>query len=540
MEKETRICLLIFIGSFVFYLATLQDGIISTDENAYMHLSRSIAERFPGEFLQQDEYFEGRTLTGNTGWAHPNGFFVKEGHIYAGVHLGFSLLSAPLYWLLGPVGLQVFNALVASLTLLAIYFGAKRLFDKNTAYLAVILYMFATFSMFYATSMWHHTLAAFGFILAQASFLYLDRGARAMALFALGSAVAVWAAYYMIFPLSILFLLVLRDRKSAPVVLPLAVLLSIAVAYNAQVFDSFQGKTPPITGAVMQFLSDPGGVMNNLVAMVIYREHVMDPWGRWEIQKSLLESSPFLVLSVLGLSVRRPWPLIASNVLFLTMVAGQVSPDFGGYAFNMRYLLPVIPFATIMSAAFIARLFDGQATKFLVVLLSISTVAFYAGGLEMGTKVLSLSFSALLMALALFYYRKESGAARILLTVLLVTAILHSNLVNITDVRTGNQQRAEQSHFKEALEGLTSEGDTLLLPRFSPYEITNIDGRTTIYYQHLNYPDEERKEQIDRILGMVPAAYMVIWVEDRDAMEVAEKYNATFQPLAPHVAFAAI
>lgn len=541
MEKETKICLFIFIGSFIFYLATIQNGLLSTDENAYLHLSRSIAERFPQEFLEQDEYFKGKVLTENTGWASPAGFFVKNGHIYAGVHLGFPLLSSPFYWLLGPLGLKIFNSLITSLTLVIIYFGAKKLFDKNTAYLAVVLYLFTTFSMFYATSLWHHTLATMGYILAQVSFLYMDRGAKVMALFVLGSAIAVWAASYMLFPLSILFFLVLRKgRKGSVIILLIFILLSISWVYNIQVFHSFHGKSPPGTDSIIKFFSDSGRILDNLVAMFIYREHVIDPWGWWKIQKSLLESSPFLILSIIGLTIRRPWPLIISNFFYLVMVVNQTTPDFGGYEFSMRYLLPIIPFGTILSAAFISKLFNEHTTKFLVILLSLSTVVFYASGLETDSRVLSLFFSASLMIFSLFYYKKKNEAVRILLTILLLVAMLHSNFVNITDVKTGNQQREYQSHFEKVVEGLTNEGSTLFLPRFFPWETTSIDGRTSIYYQHSNLPDEGRKESLEKILSKVPTAYIVLWEEDMDAIDVTKKHNATFRSLTPYVTMATV
>lgn len=553
MEKETKIILFIVIGSFLFYSSTLQSGILSTDENGYLYLSRSTAERFPGEFLEQDEYFKGTAITENAAWAFPFGaFFTKNGHIYAAVHMGFPMLSAPFYRIFGPDGPKLFNSLVASLTLVVIYFGAKKLFDRNTAHIAVLLYLFATFSMFYAASMWHHTLAAMGFILAQVSYLYLDRGKKAVALFVIGSAVAVWAAYYMIFPLFILFLLALREKKIQvfPLVV-LIILLSISWAYNAQVFYSFIGKSQIGVSNVMQIFTGFGRTLDNFVAMVIYRNHVLDPWGRWEYQKSLLESSPFLVLSLFALSHSRMRALLAANMLYLIMVVSQAPLDLGGYSFNMRYLLPVLPFAAIASAAIASRLFDERMTKLMAgTLLASTAVFFYLNGLLIDEsvpysffhaalaifpplKTLSLFFSAALIASFLLHHTRKNEPAKVVISILLVAAILHSNFVNVADVKIGNEQREYQSNFESTLEGLTENGDVLLIPQSWPAGSTIIDGRTMIYYTQVNYNDPERNEQLENILERATKAHMVIWAKDTDAMDIAKKRNATFNKLIP-------
>jgi 4-amino-4-deoxy-L-arabinose transferase-like glycosyltransferase len=285
------------------------------------------------------------------------GFSKKNGHIYAAVDIGFPLLSSPFYLALGPIGLQIFNSLITSLTVAIVYFGARKLFDETTARTAAPLYLFCTISIFYATSMWHHSLATMGFILAQVSFLYMRDDKRFSFLFALGCAIAVWSAYYMILP--ILVLLLAGKGKKHFILVP--IFLSLCWIYNAHVFGSFHGDFG------IQMHSFQPKTIDNLIAMVIWREHVLDPWMRWKIQKSLLESSPFLVLSILGLATKRCWPLIASNVLYLIGVASHTPSDFGGWEFSMRYLLPIIPFGTILSSAFISGILR-EKTKYLPML----------------------------------------------------------------------------------------------------------------------------------------------------------------------------
>jgi hypothetical protein len=219
------------------------------------------------------------------------------------------------------------------------------------------------------------------------------------------------------------------------------------------------------------------------------------------------------------------------------MVVTQTPPDFGGYAPSMRYLLPIIPFTTIMSAAFISKATSDKTTGFFVLILPVSSLVFYASGFEMGSKTLSLVLSASLMVFALLYNNRKNEIARSILVIFLVLAVLQSNFMNITDVKTGNQQRDRQSGLERLLMDSTGEGSAIILP--NTYPIT-IDERILVYYPHLESSEENRGEVIEEILDKAPNSYILLRENDNEIVELAKRRNATFHRVSPNTLMAVI
>ncbi|MEA3254638.1 MAG: hypothetical protein U9Q22_02265 [Candidatus Altiarchaeota archaeon] len=465
--------ILLVITSIILYALLVEEGLFTVDERSFLYLCMALSDRLS---IDCSPYFSG-FHSGST-MGIPLGFFIKDSKVYSIYALGFPLLSIPFYKIFGFYGLQICNMLLTILTTVAVFFISKRIWgDKNTAYISSTLYLFCTYSLFYAVSLWYHSLITFSFLLSMASVLFFnDR--RWIPVFIVSSAVCIWTAYYMFVPILFLFLFFIYglEKRGSKVSLSffLFVILSISWAYNNYVYSaSFTGYLGPVInaghlGETNSFIDLFNRLTSNLIrmlhgfiAMFICRGCVPENLNTWAwCQKSILESSPFLITALpgfiylfrKGIDARLKF-IISSNLAYTLMILYGKTNTFGSWELSMRYLLPVIPLLVIFSSGFISRFLD---YRLLYPLLIVSTLfSYFSPTLFFGFWYhhLSLLLIPLSLGLAAFMsliwmcqrvggnFHLDVNTKKFVTATLILSLILLSNYININDVKIGNEVR---------------------------------------------------------------------------------------------------
>lgn len=523
--SELKVISTIIVFSLSLYLGLMTPGLVSTDENANLYLSKSIAESFS---LQVDSYFKGRDI--NEQMALPPSFSINEEHVYADVDIGYPLTSSPFYRLFGGIGLQISNAIITSLTLVFLYYGSLKIWgNREAGFLSVLIYLFGTYSLFHSTSLWHHALVTMSFLGAQVSWLYFDEDAKKRGLFLLTSVIAVLTASYMLIPIGTLFLYVLKKKRNGIIVpIFLATLLAI-LWYNLQVSPSVMGKQ------AQDFGFSFSTAIHNFISMVIYRGYIIDPWGRWSIQKSILESSPFLITSFFGLFYLKKKSLIVPNFIYLLGILLYTPPDFGGWTLNMRYLLPILPFMTLLSAGFISRFYRNSNLLVLPLLVLTGYSYIHSPKVAIGSfeylelKILSLSSAIALFISSLMYIHMKSRVTFFTLVLMFLGSLAFSNFLNVHELQVGNLKRSYHISNSNTLKALTSEGDVIILPKFSPWDRTVIDDRVMFYYPNPTAVRDDRdiaiNDLIEKSVARKKSIHLVFWVDDEEIKRLALNLN---------------
>ncbi|NOZ59359.1 MAG: hypothetical protein GXO66_07295 [Euryarchaeota archaeon] len=295
-------------------------------------------------------------------------FFYFNGEVHAAVNPGFPVFAAPLYLLLERKGVFLYNLLLNLAAAYVLFRMAEVKFGREYGLFSALGYVFFTPSMFYASSMWHHTSVTFFFLLSQYIFLKLVPRRRDVLLLSASSAAAVMCAYYMVLPVGVILV---AAALRLPASLRLLLLFSFAILLLPSVAYNYFNYGDPLTGKY----SVPGaglgdslaGVQRSVerfilsgVAVVIAVEASRE-YNYWNsfVQKSLLQSSPVLALGLIyPFLARRDLrfaALSAANLLLLLMVV-RANGDYGGWQLNMRYLLPLFPFLVLGTAGFLHRL----------------------------------------------------------------------------------------------------------------------------------------------------------------------------------------
>jgi len=528
---EHKVVFILCFISIAIYLTPIVPGLFSTDENANLFLSRSIAEH---SSLKLDSYFPGQSIYAPL--ALPLAFSIKENHVYADVDPGYPLMSSPFYKFFGLKGLQIFNGVITSITLILLYFGGLKIWGSREAGIfSALLYLFGTYSLFYSASLWHQTLMTMGFIGAQISWVYLDKGSNIQLLFLLTSLIAISSAFYMLVPISILLVYVLKKKLwNGSVFLVFLITILAIFWYNAHTSFSIMGTHN------RSLITSFSTVINNFVRMMFYRGYEIDPLGYyWRVQKSILESSPFLITSFVGLFYLKRKELIVPNLAYFIMISLYTPPDYGGPNINMRYLLPILPFMTLLSAGFITRFYEDYRS--LILLLLISTISSYflspiivSGGLVyLKLKILSLCLVIGLFTSSIVHIRMKSRGTHYLLILLFVGSLIFSNFFSVYDLKMGNLIRSHQKLSHETLMGFTSAGDIVIVPNFTPWDRTVIEDRIMFYYptpfsiSGYNKRGMMLQDLIEQSIFLNKRVNLVFWIGDDEIERVALKFSNT-------------
>lgn len=470
--KNNFYLVMLVITSIVLYTCLMEKGLFTVDERSYLYLTKAISERLS---LDCSPYFSG--FPNGSDMIIPGIFLMKGSEVYSTYSFGFPLLSSPFYILFNSYGLQIFNTLVTILTTVAIFLLSRKIW-KNTdvAYISSTMYLFCTFSLFYAVSLWYHSLITFCFFISMAAVFYYPEK-KWISIFLISSAICIWTAYYMFVPIAVLYLFfILKLEKKTEkgfVILFLFLTLSISWAYNNYVYSTpflgyFRNEiNAGHLGEANSFTDLSYRIMDNLIRMIygfiamsMCRGCVPHELSGWIwCQKSILASSPILVAALpgfiylyrKGIDSRLKF-IILSNLVYTLMILYGKTNTFGSWELSMRYLLPVIPLITIISSGFVSKFLN---YKNLYMLLVTSTIficllppaifdSTYYGSLLMSLALVLLLIIFLIFGkLEMKLGRDPSKELRYVIVLILVSMILLSNFINVNDVRIGNELRSQ-------------------------------------------------------------------------------------------------
>lgn len=349
------------------------------------------------------------------------------------------VLGLRLYSVAGYIGV------LAATAVLARHFLSRRL--------AAVAVLFTGVSQLanHAVIGWNHSVTTFLVVLGVVFAVSYHRTGEAPLLFALAavSGVAVWFRY----PLAAVFLpmvaaavwtahgegqhrrLLMAGGLGLAVVAPL--LLFQGLAYGdplTTAYDLRPEALPPNTKPDLVASFDPTRLVHTVPSMLVRFDPsipVIDPSvGDFQYRlykSSLLETSPYLVLAVVGFPLlyrrrRGEAGLLAVVCLVPVLLYGSWIYFSGGWTTNMRYLSPAVPLLSVMAAAALPRdiAVDRYAagTAVLVAMAAVwslqgmtdvAAVAFFNG--------LALSVAGLLLVGRLLMDRLDIGDGVVLLTV---------------------------------------------------------------------------------------------------------------------------
>jgi len=521
-----RYLLFLLAFSIIFYSFLITPGPFVEDDRTNLLLSKAIWER---RSFNVAPYFESFSYF-KSSLAVPNNFIVEGNEVKTGKYFLAPFLSYPFYYIFGLKGFQILNAIFTALTVVLVFLTCEKIWsDEHTAKLAAMLYLFCTFSVFYAVGAWYQPVFTFFYLLAQ----YAVISSRTY-LFFTASFLTLLTSYYMVVPLSVLFLFVLFKNKGRPkAVAPLAILallpvIGYAIYYNIGL--------PEIN------LERIG---SNFIAMFFYRGFLGDEWEN--TQKALFESSPFLILSFFGFYELRKRNdeklkiLTLSNFAFIIMFSLSNGPS-PGWTYSMRYLLPVLPFLTVLSADYIAKFFNPKQVNYLGFSLILSSIVFYRYTLLSFyhpsynlTLITGYVLMLLLFASGFFHYSKKSRI-NTLVSMLLMLSIFYSNYVNISDIKEGNWVRGFTSGIAAEIAENTPEDAVVILPRARGFETLIINERILFYYAirdsvffNRDFPDGDDitplKSIVEHFLNEGKPTYIVVLDTDKGIMNFAERYE---------------
>ncbi|NOZ82227.1 MAG: hypothetical protein GXN98_00170 [Euryarchaeota archaeon] len=455
------------------HLLFLRPGLWSNDEAAYLTLARSLVDRFPWELHEALNLSPYIPAPGHGAYYS---FFEFGGEVHAGISPGMSLLSAPMYALMGSPGMKLLSICASMVTAYTLY---RLLRPHNGAgRLAAVLYVFATPAIFYATSLWYHSLLTMLFTLSVYFVLEAERQKNAHIILPVLCALSVLCAFYILPSVFILMaggaLRLGRRRGTAALVLFL-LLLTPALAYNLANFGSLLGEH----SVPSPLLSAAGGnaealhpawarVVQTLPALLLIPELSESRYAL--VQKGMLQSSPVLALGLVYLLRRRlAVPVLAGAVLVLQVA--YASGDLGGWELSMRYLLPLYPVLCVATAEFLRDRRIAMphaegvllALAFLLMLFPLDIPSPWYTRAKAAAAFLAVAA----VILSLSRLGQELRAAAVLL-------LLFSAFLNLNDASYSASYRSAHALIDGAL---SDAGSVILAPEGAPFAGLFLPGR---------------------------------------------------------------
>jgi len=493
MNHHTKLIAALAFFLLVFFVSNLTYGLYTIDEREYLYLARSLAEK---QSISSLEYFPGHVLTsseaGLVACFSPYGSVVYP-HMYR-CKFGYSLVAFPFYKLFGFYGLPIVNIITTILAVCLIYLLGKKIWgNEDCALTSAILYGLASFSIFYATSLWYHSLLVASYLAAQASLLYYTKERRYLltSLFLISSSICVWTSYYMFLPIAVLFLgFMAKTNLRGKITL---LFIYFASTYLTWPSETMKNKSIAAVGSVASKGKSTG--LPNLVAskiglfalgfvsMLYSRLLVWDEWVG--VQKAVLETAPYLIAAVFGLMAykgrerRGLYILLLSNVALALLAIGYAGHrgDWGGWELNMRYLLPVVPTLAILSAKVVSDIIKPWHLFALLIASTIITSVAPVIGFTT-TPYYLMRFAA--SAFVLLYLLAGLIGLRHRLNILLILMVVLSNVVNVNDMHLGKEFRRDNIASAEEVAANTPEGSVVVISRL--YEMSMFEDRSILYY----------------------------------------------------------
>ncbi len=460
----------VFVFLFIVHLLFLRGGVFTADEWAHYLLTKSISENFP-YFLDLSTY-----LKHQPGSNPYYSYFYYNNEIHAGIPLGFPLFASTFYTLFGRFGINIFNLIANILISYIIFLIVSQKYGKNYGILAALLYVFITPSLFYVSSIWYHISTTLFFILSQYQFLKLKKRKGDVLLFSLFSSLTVLSSYYMIAPISLLYIYLLvrfPPKLKLLAFFSFALFLLPTFAYNNANFGSpFLGEyhIPEIVYSVVGGGESPSlthelkRLLSSLTALLIYID--ISKHYNATFQKSLLQSSPVLAFGLFFPLLQRTSRFImlfTSNLLLIFMVA-YADGDFGGWQLSMRYLMPVFPFFIISLSGLLSWLKISFEIKLICIIFFMEALFLLLYPIGISSEAYShmkLLASFFAIALLLTGFTLIKLKKRVLKPIIL-TLIILSAFINLNEASYGSSYRSAHSLIEKSLN--LKEGEKVVFP----------------------------------------------------------------------------
>lgn len=530
MDVKTNLTILL-IASLGFHLLLVGDGLFTVDEREYLYLTKALAEK---RTLDVSSYIPGYASMGSE-LLLPFGFFKCNPGVCVEPSFGFPLIASLFYPFLKDYALVLVNIVFATLSVLLVYLISKKIWGSDeVALISAALFLFATDSMFYAVSLWYHTLIVTSFLLSSYAILsYSSERRRFLLLFVISSAFCIWIAYYMFVPLFVMYLYLLMkvtNRGRLALLLSLCCILLISFAYNywvysSPIFANFK-PTAKLKGVADDFrITDtPSTIALNIervsygfVGMFISRFFTFQRYPTWSnFQRAVLEYCPYLILTIPGIIILMKhktidWGIsiiIVSNLVYSFMILYGRTGDFGGWQLSMRNLTPVLPLLVVLSSGFIYRFLKLKHVA-TVVLLSLvisyllPAMLFDATYYIASTLSVSLAFFTvfLLLLYALGVHHFENLVSS-LITITLIAMLLLAVVINTNDVKIGREFRSFTNKISEHILENTEDDSIILYPRSFPLDVAETPARIRVWYEpkvFLNSKDYLNQTYVDEI-----------------------------------------
>ncbi|GEM_PF-6779348 len=493
----------------VLHLLFLRRGLWTNDEGAYLLLTRSVVENFP-RFLNLSAYIP------EPGAGAYYSYFRFNGEVHAGISPGLSLLSAPLYLLLGELGIKLVSTAASIGTACLLYRLASARGEEYGRF-AALTYTVATPALFYATSLWYHSLAAFFFTLSIYS--VIERGRHAHLLLPLSCSLMVLSAYYLLLPAAILVIgysLSLRNRKSIICLLGFGAMLLPSLAYNAANFGS------PLTAeySAAPLLEVAGGGTQSLQELItriarrlpalLFSAELGSGEYAWA-QKALFQSSPVLALSMVWLhrARRLRLPLLSAGMLLL--LTAYAAGDLGGWQLSMRYLLPIFPLLCLALTELLGVLRIPVPEKTMLAMIAMAPLLLLVPLEPSSTAYMVLKIIATFSAISGMIYAIRAGKHGI--SAFLTILLLISAFSNLNDASYSASYRSTHRVIDSALEGTHT---TLYIPAFPPFAAAGapatglfLPGKRARVYQPGELPELQGEVSLVGRRDEVPAGCRV-------------------------------
>ncbi|MFX1521370.1 MAG: glycosyltransferase family 39 protein [Promethearchaeota archaeon] len=304
-----------------------------------------------------------------------------DGRYYSLRAPGYSFFAVPFYVLFKLFGgsirfsMKFVSALSFSLNTLVVFELGKLIYNKRIGLIGSLLFVFGTFALEYGIRIWAHSASAlFVTLTLYCLFRFRSSGKFSFLFFAAISTGLTFAMRYAdsIILIPVLAYLLVSEKenifKGSIKTLGLYFLVLIlsvtpVLFYHWVAFDNplATGYSHPRFEYESPGILYPENIPRALWTMFFIYRNIDDPTWNTAYHSSLIESSPFFILSFFGFFYSYKKKKTETITFIITVVAfaiyyGMRLHWWGGFCFNMRYLTPLLPIFCLTSALAISKI----------------------------------------------------------------------------------------------------------------------------------------------------------------------------------------
>ncbi|MHA2342415.1 MAG: ArnT family glycosyltransferase [Candidatus Hodarchaeales archaeon] len=448
--------LLVLITLLVCF-SLLEYGFWSIDEESYEFLTRSIVKK--GQLHFESDYSEIQSDLSRAYFG-----VVSNNKVYSVFPPGYPFLAAPFYFVWGIEGMQIANIFFTVPLILIFYLFMKRYYNETEAFIASVILLVGTQILNYSVSIWSHIPAAFFMLFS--IYLLLENKPRWSGL-AMGASIAVRYSGVVIVPVFLIYLYSYKKGRKEIVAFLITLLLGVSplLFYNHAAFGS-----PFISGMTLLNVEEGSKVLNlfqipkRLITNILH--YTFFPELEFLPEKaSLLETSPFLVFSILGVFIfmrakkrqkTEYFIFLSSIFLFISFISTTWS--LGGLAHNMRLLTDILPLITFFALIplFYFKTNSKKILVFIIIFLGLAlNIEISFRWLKFFNLVVALTSLITISFVLLFRKDISKGLWKKSLSFLLILGIGMSvfTAIHVTNLESLNREnvRAAAQTFEKAI-----------------------------------------------------------------------------------------